>query len=136
MIEPRVVAAEVRILHGAVCRAEGLVAVFLLHVLGDFETAQRLRSATEASRSTPRVGSPYHVIGAESLDERAHDRRSEEQVGSGRPGEELPQVAVHVRDAVLPGDLGQVGDPFNAAGLLEVRPRRFRRVGPVQRQPE
>ena len=125
LVEPRVVAAEDRVLDRAVGRAERRVAVFLLHVFRDLEPAQRLDLPLR--RAGPhRVGAPHDVVGAQALDQRAHDRRAEPRIGGRRPREELPEVAVDVLHAVLLRDLGEVGDPFDAAGLLEMLPRVLR----------
>jgi hypothetical protein len=55
------------------------------------------------------------VVGAHALHQLAHHHRRDARVGDGRLREELPHVGVHVGDAELLRDLGQVGDPVDAA---------------------
>src|SRR5882762_5482340 len=121
LVEARAVAAEDAGLHRAVGRAERREAVFLLHVLGDLEPAQRLDLPLR--RAGPqRVGAPDDMVGAEALDERAHDERAKARLGGRGPGEDLPEIAVDVSHSVLLWDLGEVVHPLDAPGALPLRP--------------
>jgi hypothetical protein len=64
------------------------------------------------------------VVPAEPLDQHAHHGRAQARLGDRALGEDLPEVAVHVGDAVLGRNLREVGDPVDAPGLLELRPAR------------
>ena len=95
-------------------------AVLLAHVLGDLEPAQPLDLPLR--RAGPqRVGAPHDVVGAQALDQHAHQRRAEARLDHRGLGEDLAEIAVDVADAVLGRDLGEVAGPFDAAGLLELR---------------
>ena len=120
---------------GPVAGAERREAVLLLHVLGDLQPAQPLDLPLR--RAGPhRVGAPHHVIGAQSFDQRPHDRCAQPRLRHRGHGEDLPEIAVDVVDAVLRRNLGEVGDPLDATGLLELRQRLLRRPPPRKRYAE
>ena len=76
-------------------------------------------------------GEPYHtesvpqsdVVGAHAVDERADERGAEARMRHRRVGERGAELGVDVVDAVLLRDLGEVGGPADAAGLLELAQR-------------
>ena len=120
-VDPGAVGAEDRALHRAVGRAHRREAVLLLDVLRDLEPAQRLDLPLR--RAGPeRVGAPDDVVGAHALDHRAEHERAHARLGHVAVGEDLAEVGVDVVHAVLPGDVGEVGDPVDAAGALQLVP--------------
>ena len=69
-VEPACVAGEDQLLSRAVGIAERRKGILLLHVLRDFEPAQRLDLPLR--RAVPdRVGTPHNVVDAHALDQRA-----------------------------------------------------------------
>ena len=108
-------------------RAQRGEAVLLAHVLGDLEAAQRLDLPLR--RAVPeRIRAPDHVVRAQALDQRAHERGGEARVRHRAVGERRADLAVDVAHPVLGRDLGQVGGPLHAAGLLELGQRVLRRL--------
>ena len=66
------------------------------------------------------------MVGAEPLDERADEGRGEARVRDGARREGGAYLAVDVLHAVFARDLGEVGRPFDAPGLLELGEHRVR----------
>ena len=122
-VQPRRGLAEDRALDGAVGRAERGEPVLLLHLLRDLEASEALDLPLRRPRPHG-VRPPHHVVPAEPLDQHAHHGRAQARLGHRALGEDLPEVAVHVGDAVLGGNLREVGDPVHAPRLLELRPAR------------
>ena len=63
------------------------------------------------------------MVGAQAAHQHAHQGRGEPRLGHRGQREELAEIGVDVGHAVLAGDLGQVGHPVHAAGLLELGER-------------
>ncbi len=95
-----------------------------MHLLRDFQAPQAFDLPLR--RAGPhRVRAPHDVVGAQAFDQLAHHGRAQARFGQGALGKDLAQIAVHVFHAVLLRDVGQVGDPIDAPGLLKLIPARF-----------
>src|SRR5260221_3354584 len=117
IVETRHVLAANRILHRTVGRTDRGEAVSLLHVLGDLETAQAFDLPLRQAGPTG-IGAPDHMIGAESLDQRSHQRGGKTRLGHGRPGEKLTEIAIDVGHAIFLRDRRELADPRDPAGLV------------------
>jgi hypothetical protein len=120
VVLPRIVIAEDRGLDRAVGWSQRAEPYFFCMSSG----ISSRRSASICHCGEPvqiRVGAPARRVGAHALDQMpiiaaasaARDRRLREQ---------LADVGIDVGDAVLLRDLGEVADPVDASGLLELRP--------------
>ncbi len=120
IVKPRHILAEDRVLDRAIGGSKRLEAEFLPHVVGNLEPAQTLDLPLR--RTGPYgIGAPDHVVGAEPLDQRAHQRRGKPRLRHRRPREELAEIAVDIGDAIFRGNLGELADPRDPAGLVPLR---------------
>src|SRR5262245_19624889 len=120
-IKTRGVATEDHLLHRTVRAAESGKAMFLLHVLGDFQAAHGLD--LPLWRAVPnRIGSPQHVVGTEALDQRADQGRGKLRMRHGRGGEGGSDLTRNVTDPELPRYFRQIGGPLDATRQLELLP--------------
>src|SRR5262249_39084339 len=91
----------------------------LLHVLRNFQSPERLDLPLR--RTVPyRVGAPEYVFVAETLDQRTQHRCTEARIGDGRDCERCAEIAVDVADTELLRDPGQITDPVDLSGVLEL----------------
>jgi hypothetical protein len=84
--------------------------VYLLHVLGDFQSPQALDLPLWGA-GPYRIGPPDHMIGAKALDQRAHQRGRKTRFGDTSIGKQLSEVAIDIPDAVFTGNIREVADP-------------------------
>ena len=67
------------------------------------------------------------MVGAEPLDQRAHQRGAHPRLRDQRGREQLADVAIDVADAVLRRDVREVAGPGDPPGALELG-KRLRRI--------
>ena len=120
------VAAEDQLLDRAIGATERRKTIFLLHILRDFEPAQRLD--LPLGRPVPnRVGAPQDMIDPHALDQRADQGRAEFGMRHRRVRKRRAKLGVDVGDSELLRNFRQIGRPPDAARGLELGPGLWRR---------
>src|SRR6267154_2264848 len=115
------VAAEDQLLDRAVGATERSKTIFLLHILRDFESTQRLD--LPLGRPVPnRVGAPKDMIDPHALDQRADQSSAEFGVRHGRVGKRRTKLCVNVSEPELLWNFREISGPPDAACGLELGP--------------
>src|SRR5579863_7801458 len=114
------VQTEDRSFSGAVGWTEQRISILLLHVLWNFQPAQCLDLPLR--RTEPeRVRAPDHVVRSQTFHQHPHHSCCEARITDAAVREHCSHVRIYVADAVLLRNLHQIGNPVNAARLLEMR---------------
>src|SRR5688572_19520708 len=120
LVELRGIAGEDPGLHGTIGGAQRLVAVLLLHVVGNLEPAHGFDLPLR--RAPPhRVRAPDHLVLAQALDQRTHERGGQLGMRHAGVGEAGAELSIDVAHAELRRDVGEIGNPVEPPGLLELR---------------